>query len=206
MGKTQRSMLWAQTFLVLLFSISISISIQAPTPPTTPHLDTNSSIATSITQPQQNGQRPIPNNIDDNNHCHDRKQHIPDSVFTAVSLQPPPTTTIPRLETSPTKPQLSLDFLKPSQRNEETFEKSQLQTRVLATVDYPSHQTQPVGPLVSSSRPAKKPSLLTDYEYEYMWDPQPNTIRFGVLLPLNAIDHYLEASTVRRTLSVKLYH
>ncbi|KAF9297273.1 hypothetical protein BGZ88_010561 [Linnemannia elongata] len=34
-----------------------------------------------------------------------------------------------------------------------------------------------------------------------MWDPQPDTIRFGVLLPLNAIDHYLEASVVRRSLS-----
>ncbi|KAF9151054.1 hypothetical protein BG015_007122 [Linnemannia schmuckeri] len=43
-----------------------------------------------------------------------------------------------------------------------------------------------------------KSSLLTDYEYASMWDPQPDTIRFGVLLSFNAIDHYLEASTLIR--------
>ncbi|KAG0372264.1 hypothetical protein BGX24_000487 [Mortierella sp. AD032] len=34
-----------------------------------------------------------------------------------------------------------------------------------------------------------------------MWDPQPNTLRLGVLMPFNAINRVLEDSTVRKTLT-----
>jgi hypothetical protein len=177
-----------------------SISIHALTPSNS---GTHLSIAATITQPHLNDRGFIPSNIGDNNHSHGPKQHIPDSIFAAASPQLPK---MPQLGISLANPLLSLDFLESSQNGEETFEKSQLQTRGPATVSHPPHHTQPEGPPISAPRPARKPSLLTDYEYESMWDPQPDTIRFGVLLPLNAIDHYLEASTVRRTLSVKSNH
>ncbi|KAG0270591.1 hypothetical protein BGZ95_001630 [Linnemannia exigua] len=86
------------------------------------------------------------------------------------------------------------------QQNENT--KDQLQERPVPIYNHPrfSALLSP-GAAITTPRPAKKPSLLTDFEYETMWDPQPDTLRLGVLLPLNAIDHYLEASTIRKTLS-----
>ncbi|KAF9575126.1 hypothetical protein EC968_004352 [Mortierella alpina] len=35
-------------------------------------------------------------------------------------------------------------------------------------------------------RPTQKPRLLTEYEFETMWDPDLRTLRLGVLLPFNA--------------------
>lgn len=52
-------------------------------------------------------------------------------------------------------------------------------------------------------RPITKPSLITDFEFETMWDPQMNTLRLGVLLPFNAKKTERVASLVRKGLSVR---
>ncbi|KAF9289444.1 hypothetical protein BGZ68_009354 [Mortierella alpina] len=39
---------------------------------------------------------------------------------------------------------------------------------------------------VDLPRPTQKPRLLTEYEFETMWDPDLRTLRLGVLLPFNA--------------------
>ena len=51
-------------------------------------------------------------------------------------------------------------------------------------------------------RPPTKPRLLTDFEYNTMWDPDMNTLRLGVLLNLNAGPRERESIMVRKTLSV----
>jgi len=52
-------------------------------------------------------------------------------------------------------------------------------------------------------RPAVKPYLLTDFEYETMWNPDYNTLRLGVLLPFNAKETEQQALMVRKTMSVR---
>ncbi|KAG0040488.1 hypothetical protein BGZ82_002204 [Podila clonocystis] len=51
-------------------------------------------------------------------------------------------------------------------------------------------------------RPTVKPHLLTDFEFETMWDPRMDTLRLGVLLPFNSKAPDREASLVRKGLSV----
>lgn len=194
MGKIQRSIPWAQALLVLLSSISISISFHAQTPPL-PHPDTHA-LTTTATQPQQLDQGSIPNN---NDHRLVLEQHVPESLHAAP---PAPPTIISQLGSCLAKSPFSFDSLASSQQKEDTaVEKNHFQKRSPRTVNHSPH---PIGnlPLATTPRPATKSSLLTDYEYVTMWDPQPDTIRFGVLLPLNAIDPYLEASIVRKSLSV----
>lgn len=54
----------------------------------------------------------------------------------------------------------------------------------------------------TSPRPRTKPWMLTDYEYDNYWDPKPNTLRLGVLLPFNANPQDRESSLARKGLSV----
>ncbi|KAG0089092.1 hypothetical protein BGZ92_005307 [Podila epicladia] len=50
-------------------------------------------------------------------------------------------------------------------------------------------------------RPTFKPRLLTDFEFDTMWDPRMDTLRLGVLLPFNSKKTDQEASLVRKGLS-----
>ncbi|KAK3846161.1 MAG: hypothetical protein J3R72DRAFT_516456 [Linnemannia gamsii] len=47
----------------------------------------------------------------------------------------------------------------------------------------------------------KKPRLLTDFEFDTMWNPDPNTLRLGIILSLNAQVTQREATMVRKALS-----
>ncbi|KAF9294506.1 hypothetical protein BGZ88_003764 [Linnemannia elongata] len=50
-------------------------------------------------------------------------------------------------------------------------------------------------------RPAQKPRLLTQFEFDTMWDPDPKTLRLGILLSLNAPSTQREAIMVRKAIS-----
>ncbi|KAG9071059.1 hypothetical protein KI688_008602 [Linnemannia hyalina] len=50
-------------------------------------------------------------------------------------------------------------------------------------------------------RPAQKPRLLTQFEFDTMWDPDPNTLRLGILLSLNLPSTQREATMVRSAIS-----
>ncbi|KAF9952688.1 hypothetical protein BGZ72_005999 [Mortierella alpina] len=52
-----------------------------------------------------------------------------------------------------------------------------------------------------SPRPTQKPRLLTEYEFETMWDPDLRTLRLGVLLPFNAPETEPASSLVRHGLT-----
>ncbi|KAG9326519.1 hypothetical protein KVV02_007668 [Mortierella alpina] len=56
-------------------------------------------------------------------------------------------------------------------------------------------------PPTSAPRPPRKPWLLTDDEYQNLWDPKVNTLRIGVLLSLNVDAQDREATLVRKALS-----
>ncbi|KAI8361312.1 periplasmic binding protein-like I [Mortierella sp. GBAus27b] len=51
-------------------------------------------------------------------------------------------------------------------------------------------------------RPSTKPRLLTEEEYETLWDANMDTLRIGVLLSLNAKDDIKERTIVRKAISV----
>lgn len=51
-------------------------------------------------------------------------------------------------------------------------------------------------------RPTVKPHLLTDFEFETMWDPRMDTLRLGVLLPFSSNKTVRETSLVRKGLTV----
>ncbi|KAF9301104.1 hypothetical protein BGZ74_007085, partial [Mortierella antarctica] len=59
----------------------------------------------------------------------------------------------------------------------------------------------PVDPIPDLPRPDEKPYLLTDFEYETMWNPDYNTLRLGVLLPFSAKPTERQALMVRKTMS-----
>ncbi|KAF9141058.1 hypothetical protein BGX30_005533 [Mortierella sp. GBA39] len=50
-------------------------------------------------------------------------------------------------------------------------------------------------------RPTQKPRLLTQFEFDTMWDPDPKTLRLGILLSLNVPSTQLEATMVRNAIS-----
>ncbi|KAF9546684.1 hypothetical protein EC957_009444 [Mortierella hygrophila] len=50
-------------------------------------------------------------------------------------------------------------------------------------------------------RPAQKPRLLTQFEFDTMWDPDPKTLRLGILLSLNLPSTQREATLVRNAIS-----
>ncbi|KAF8953709.1 hypothetical protein BGZ46_003157, partial [Entomortierella lignicola] len=53
-----------------------------------------------------------------------------------------------------------------------------------------------------SPRPLVKPPLLTDYEYNTYWDPNPESLRLGVLLPFSASPEDRDSALARKGLSV----
>ncbi|KAG0357176.1 hypothetical protein BG005_003840 [Podila minutissima] len=70
---------------------------------------------------------------------------------------------------------------------------------VATTADPLVNVAQDLTPIVL--RPPVKPRLLTDFEFDTMWDPRMDTLRLGVLLPFNSNDTDREASLVRKGLS-----
>jgi hypothetical protein len=74
---------------------------------------------------------------------------------------------------------------------------------ITQTTDTQSCSQPHVPPMVTEfPRPHMKPRLLTDFEYDTMWDPNMTTLRLGVLLNLNVGPQDREAVMVRKALSV----
>ncbi|ORZ27121.1 periplasmic binding protein-like I [Lobosporangium transversale] len=105
------------------------------------------------------------------------------------------------------QPTASLHTILPSTTNSAVSKASPLiptkiQPPPLSATDFSSTK---VGAKYSAAtislRPKTKPHLLTDYEYETMWDPDVETLRFGVLLPLNAPTGSREHIIARKALS-----
>ncbi|KAF9331878.1 hypothetical protein BG006_005252 [Podila minutissima] len=69
------------------------------------------------------------------------------------------------------------------------------------TTATPSPSPPPVDPIPDLPRPDEKPYLLTDFEYETMWNPDYNTLRLGVLLPFSTKPTERQALMVRKTMS-----
>ncbi|KAG0025742.1 hypothetical protein BGZ81_006939 [Podila clonocystis] len=69
------------------------------------------------------------------------------------------------------------------------------------TTATPSSSPHPAIPSPDLPRPAVKPYLLTDFEYETMWNPDYRTMRLGVLLPFNAKATSRESLVVRKAMS-----
>ncbi|KAG0298657.1 hypothetical protein BGZ98_000125 [Dissophora globulifera] len=78
--------------------------------------------------------------------------------------------------------------------------KRQLLPPTRTTADEPSPTTS--DGIKHFHRPTQKPALLTDFEYETMWDADLNTLRLGVLLPLNGDPHLRDYSLTRKAISV----
>ncbi|KAG0091951.1 hypothetical protein BGZ92_011214, partial [Podila epicladia] len=70
-----------------------------------------------------------------------------------------------------------------------------------STTATPRSSPRPLIPIPDLPRPDVKPYLLTDFEYETMWNPNYNTLRLGVMLPFSAKPTERQALTVRKTMS-----
>ncbi|KAG0017246.1 hypothetical protein BGZ82_000811, partial [Podila clonocystis] len=69
------------------------------------------------------------------------------------------------------------------------------------TTATPSSSPHPAIPSPDLPRPAVKPYLLTDFEYETMWNPDYRTVRLGVLLPFSAKATDRQSLMVRKAMS-----
>ncbi|KAF8985974.1 hypothetical protein BGZ52_009706 [Haplosporangium bisporale] len=69
------------------------------------------------------------------------------------------------------------------------------------TTTSPQSSLRPNAPIPDTPRPPVKPYLLTDFEYETMWNPDYNSLRLGVLLPFSAKATERQALLVRKTMS-----
>ncbi|KAF9586414.1 hypothetical protein BGW38_005354 [Lunasporangiospora selenospora] len=98
------------------------------------------------------------------------------------------------------------------QRYAPTIQSSASQTniKVLTTVLTPSAgpttcsclTPNPTTTMDPNNRPSVKPNLLTDYEFNHLWDPDPNTLRLGVLMPFDDNPEERESKLARKGLSV----
>ncbi|KAF9907739.1 hypothetical protein BX616_000340, partial [Lobosporangium transversale] len=100
-----------------------------------------------------------------------------------------------RRQLNPSTPSSSILVPTPSPSPSET----QSPPEVSVTTSTGSAPT--LAPPITAPRPSVKPGLLTDYEYENYWDPDPNTLRLGVLLSFNENPEKREAAMVRNSLS-----
>lgn len=71
------------------------------------------------------------------------------------------------------------------------------------TTTSPQTSLRPTASIPDTPHPTVKPYLLTDFEYETMWNPNYNSLRLGVLLPFNAKATGGQAIVVRKTMSVR---
>ncbi|KAG0326636.1 hypothetical protein BG000_001292 [Podila horticola] len=70
-----------------------------------------------------------------------------------------------------------------------------------STAATPTSSPHPVIPIPDLPRPDVKPYLLTDFEYDTMWNPNYNTLRLGVLLPFSSKPSERQSLVVRKTMS-----
>lgn len=73
-----------------------------------------------------------------------------------------------------------------------------------STAATPTSSPHPVIPIPDLPRPDVKPYLLTDFEYDTMWNPNYNTLRLGVLLPFSSKPSERQSLMVRKTMSVRM--
>ncbi|KAF9579093.1 hypothetical protein BGW38_004800, partial [Lunasporangiospora selenospora] len=108
-------------------------------------------------------------------------------------------------DTSSASTPASLQQVVPAQHDKRQALTTTFATTPTTTASAPSQSSDSVSmfyPIdTQAPRPPEKPFILTDYEYETLWEPNMTTLRLGLLVPLNPPRDTKITTLLRKTIS-----